>query len=319
VSGVIHQDLVKPKTILFAAEFPINENVFAVALAQASEFGSGLIIFHAYQHPDQAKSEIPVASQYDYAQARVEKRRFEPLCQRARTLGLRCGVIVRQGLAAEQILAFLSVRKIDRVIMGTHTPGPVGKLLVGSVAEAVLRSANIPVCMVSPSVVESTYRNPQTRNILCDVSNQKADNVVAIFGANLAAASNAILILHRVIRPLERTEILADRSIAEMETELTSLVPINLQNQIRMRTRIALADPTEELLFQGRSQHANLIVLSAQGASKFAAISRSGSVYKVLAWAHCPVIALPPLVLAEVGVQENKLQTSEVNYLAGVI
>jgi hypothetical protein len=54
--------------------------------------------------------------------------------------------------------------------MGAHSPGAVGKLLLGSVAEAVLRSANLPVCFVGPHVVESTYRNLVNRKVLCDVS-----------------------------------------------------------------------------------------------------------------------------------------------------
>jgi hypothetical protein len=44
----------------------------------------------------------------------------------------------------------------------------------------------------------------------------------------------------------------------------------------------------------GRAQQADLIVLGAQGASAFAAITRHGVVYKVLAHAHCPVITLSP-------------------------
>ena len=62
-------------------------------------------------------------------------------------------------------------------------------------------------------------------------------------------------------------------------------------------------DPTEELLYQSTAQQADLIVLGAQGASAFAAITRHGVVYKVLAHAHCPVITLSPVVLAECGVK----------------
>ena len=65
-------------------------------------------------------------------------------------------------------------------------------------------------------------------------------------------------------------------------------------------------DPTEELLYQSRAQQADLIVLGAQGASAFAAITRHGVVYKVLAHAHCPVITLSPVVLAECGSKSEK-------------
>ena len=66
-------------------------------------------------------------------------------------------------------------------------------------------------------------------------------------------------------------------------------------------------------------QQANLIVLGAHGASHFAAVTRAGTVYKVLAFAHCPVIALSPIVLAECGVQAETHRPCEVNFIAGVI
>jgi nucleotide-binding universal stress UspA family protein len=202
--------------------------------------------------------------------------------------------------------------------MGAHSPGPVVKLLVGSVAEAVLRTANVPVCIVGPNVVEGTYRNFVTRKILCDVSKQEGSRVVAHFGAEMACRHNASLILHRVIPPQERAEALGDRTIDQIEAELPSLVPVKFKHKIRVRTKVALGDPTEELLYQGRAQQANLIVLGAQGASHFAAISRAGTVYKVLAYAQCPVITMSPIVLAQCGATEEKPRTSQVNYLAGV-
>ncbi len=306
----------KPSTILFASEFPPSEKVFAFALAEAAEFGSDLIIFHAYDSLDLAASEASAICDCDYAMA--QKNRLEPLAERAMNIGVHCKIVVRPGLAADQILALLRERKIDRVVMGAHSPGPVGRLLVGSVAEAVLRTANVPVCIVGPNVVEGTYRNRVSRKILCDVSKQEASEVVANFGAELAATHNASLILHRVIAPQERAEILGDRTIDQVEAELPSLVPVKLKHKVSVRTRVALGDPVEELLHQGRAQQANLIVLGAHGASHFAAVTHAGTVYKVLAYAHCPVITMSPIVLAKCGAREDRPRLSEVNYMAGV-
>ncbi|MGA2167494.1 MAG: universal stress protein [Terracidiphilus sp.] len=308
----------KPSTILFASEIPANEKAFAFALAQAVEFGADLIIFHAYDSLGLAAWADPAMECDEYAVARAVKIRLEPIAQRARNLGIHCKIVVRLGWAADQILNFLRERKVDRVVMGAHSPGPVGKLLVGSVAEAVLRTANVPVCIVGPNVVEGTYRNFVTRKILCDVSKQEASRVVAHFGAEMACRHNASLILHRVIPPQERAEVLGDRTIDQIEAELPSLVPVKLKHKVRVRTKVALGDPTEELLYQGRAQQANLIVLGAQGASHFAAISRAGTVYKVLAYAQCPVITMSPIVLAQCGATEEKPRPSQVNYLAGV-
>jgi nucleotide-binding universal stress UspA family protein len=318
MAAVVKPGWSKPSNILFAAEIPANEKAFAFALAQATEFSANLILFHAYDTLVVAASETSGVRYYDYAAAaRTEVQHLEPLAQRVREAGVPCEVVVRPGLAADQILSFLREREIDRIVMGTHSPGPIGKLLVGSVAEAVLRTARVPVYIVGPDVVDGGYRNFATHTILCAVSLQEASYLVATFAADLAVQHNARLILQHVIRPQERAEVLAGRTIDQIETDLLALVPSELQSKIAVQTIVVPGDPTEELLYQARAQQADIIVLGAQGASAFAAITRHGVVYKVLAHAHCPVITLSPAVLAACGANGEKHHKADV-YMAGV-
>ncbi len=308
----------KPSTILFASEIPANERAFSFALAQAKEFGADFILFHAYDTLVVSASETSGVRYYDYAAAaRTEKNQLEPLAERVRAAGLHCEVVVRPGLPADQILAFSRERQIDRIVMGTHSPGPIGKLLVGSVAEAVLRRASVPVFILGPEVVDGAYRNFATRTILCAASLQESTTVVAGFAAELAAQHNARLILQHVIRPQERADLLAGRSLDQLEADMLALVPPALQGKISIQTIVVPGDPTEELLYQSRAQQADLIVLGAQGASAFAAITRHGVVYKVLAHANCPVLTLSPVVLAESGLKSVKPLPAE-EYMAGV-
>lgn len=308
----------KPSTILFASEIPSNERAFNFALAQAREFDSDLILFHVYDTLVVEASETSGIRYYDYAAAaRAEIKHLEPLAQRARQSGINCEVVVRPGLAADQILGYLRERPIDRIVMGTHSPGPVGRILVGSVAEAVLRTANVPVFTVGPEVVDGAYRNFATRTILSAVSFIESSFVVATFAAELAAQHNARLILQHVIRPQDRLEVLADHTIEEIESDLLCLIPAALRDHISVQTIVVPGDPTEELLYQARTQHADLIVLGAHGASAFAAIARHGVVYKVLAHSHCPVITLSPAVLAQSGVKYIREHQRE-SILAGV-
>jgi nucleotide-binding universal stress UspA family protein len=308
----------KPSTILFASEIPVNEKAFSFALAQAGEFASDLILFHAYDTLVVAASEASGIRYYDYAAAaRTEKQHLEPLAQRVREAGLNCEVVVRPGLPADEILAYTHEREIDRIVMGTHSPGPIGKLLVGSVAEAVLRTACLPVYIIGPEVVDGSYRNYATRTILCAISLHEASTVVASFAAELAAQHGARLILQHVVRPQDRAEAMAGKSLDELEAEMQALVPTRLQGQVAIQTIVVPGDPTEELLYQSRAQQADLVVLGAQGASAFAAITRHGVVYKTLAHVHCPVITLSPVVLTDCGSKSEKLRPSEA-YMAGV-
>ena len=153
---------------------------------------------------------------------------------------------------------------------------------------------------------DGSYRKFATRTILCAVSLHEASGVVG-FAAELAAQHNARLILQHVIRPQERPRFWPAASLDEIEKDLMMLVPHKLQQKIAIQTIVVPGDPTEELLYQSKAQQADLIVLGAQGASAFAAITRHGVVYKVLAHAHCPVITLSPVVLAECGSKSEKL------------
>src|SRR5208283_4295125 len=218
MAAVLKPGWSKPSTILFAAEIPANEKAFAFALALAMEFGSDLILFHAYDALVVAASETSGIRYYDYAAAaRSEKQHLEPLARRVREADITCEVVVRPGLPADEILAFTREREVDRIVMGTHSPGPIGKLLVGSVAEAVLRTSRMPVYIVGPDVVDGTYRNFATRSILCAASLSESSSLVAAFAAELAEQHQARLILQHVIRPQDRAEFLAGRSLDDVE------------------------------------------------------------------------------------------------------
>jgi len=317
MEAILKSGWIKPTTILLASEIPANEKAFEFALAQAVEFNAQLILFHAYDTLVVGASEASGIRYYDYAAAaRAEKQHLEPLAERVRAAGLQCEIVVRPGLPADEILAFAREHEVDRIVMGTHSPGPIGKLLVGSVAEAVLRSACVPVYIVGPEVVNGAYRNFETRTILCAVSMHEPTATVVGFAAALARQHNARLILQHVIRPQERAEVLKNRSLDDLETDLLSMIPLSMQHSIDVQTIVVPGDPTEELLYQSKAQQADLIVLGAQGASAFAAITRHGVVYKTLAHSLCPVMTLSPVVLADCGSMAKSHPADA--YMAGV-
>jgi nucleotide-binding universal stress UspA family protein len=59
---------------------------------------------------------------------------------------------IRQGSPAREIVDFATKEGIDMVVMGTHGRAGVDRLLLGSVAERVVRSSPVPVLTVRVSV-----------------------------------------------------------------------------------------------------------------------------------------------------------------------
>lgn len=282
-----------PSTILFASKSPADKKIFLFALAQAIESSAELILFHAYDTLGEEAQQVSGTRAYDYAAAACsESQHFEPLVRQIRDAGLSCETIVRPGPAAHEIVAFLREREIDRVVMGSNSRGGIGKLLVGSVAEAVMRIAKVPVCIIGSGVAEDAHRTLARGTILCAVSRSESSRFVVRFSAELAAHRGARLILHHVILPKARAHALAPHDLAQIESNLYSMVPAELRSKLDVQSIVAPGDTAEEILNQSRVQSSNLIVVGAQSTSSFSAVAHPGVAYKVMTRAHCPVIAL---------------------------
>ncbi len=84
----------------------------------------------------------------------VEARRIDaeeylaPIAVELRAKGIRVDTRVRRGLPAEEIVAAALEEGADLIAMSTHGRSGLGRLLFGSVAEAVLRHSEVPVFLM---------------------------------------------------------------------------------------------------------------------------------------------------------------------------
>ena len=62
--------------------------------------------------------------------------------------------VVKEGDFGEQILATAAEMNADIIVMGTHSRRGLEKILVGSVAEKVLRHSTIPLFIIPTKIVE---------------------------------------------------------------------------------------------------------------------------------------------------------------------
>jgi nucleotide-binding universal stress UspA family protein len=62
--------------------------------------------------------------------------------------GVRVHSIVKQGVPARQIVAAAREIDADVIAMATHSRRGLGRLMFGSVAEAVLHESNLPVILI---------------------------------------------------------------------------------------------------------------------------------------------------------------------------
>ena len=85
----------------------------------------------------------------DVAARLIEAREYlAPLAAELRGRGIRATTDGRHGEPVREIVAAAREHGADMIAMTTHGRSGVGRLLFGSVAEAVLREAEIPVLMM---------------------------------------------------------------------------------------------------------------------------------------------------------------------------
>jgi nucleotide-binding universal stress UspA family protein len=77
-------------------------------------------------------------------------RYLDPLAERLAASGLRARTQVRIGDAATEIVRCAREEQADAIAMSTHRRTGLDRLRHGSVAEAVLRTAGLPVLVVRP-------------------------------------------------------------------------------------------------------------------------------------------------------------------------
>ena len=100
---------------------------------------------------------IPVVVDDLETRRRDAEEYLAPIAIALRARGIETTSGVRVGRPVEQILAAARAAGADLVAMSTHGRGGLGRLLFGSVAEQVLRHAEVPVFLM-----RQTQRQPAT-------------------------------------------------------------------------------------------------------------------------------------------------------------
>jgi nucleotide-binding universal stress UspA family protein len=96
----------------------------------------------------------------DVAARLAEAREYlAPLAADLRGRGIRATTDARHGQPVKEIVAAAREHGADMIAMTTHGRSGVSRLLFGSVAEAVLREAEVPVLMMR----DRASRNPDAR------------------------------------------------------------------------------------------------------------------------------------------------------------
>ncbi len=116
----------------------------------AARTGGSVTLLHAIQAPP-GLGDAPLdgdARTADELLTGESRALLDRFAMRARARGVRATCITRAGAPEEVILAAATECEADMIMMGTHGRRGVQRMLLGSIAEQVIRRAEIPVITV---------------------------------------------------------------------------------------------------------------------------------------------------------------------------
>ena len=274
------------------------------AIELASSHGSEIALVHVMQ-PDLPPLAAP--------EMIVVPPNFEELLREACTEGLaRCASLVReagvrvsthleQGRAAKQITSRADSLAADLIMIGTRGNTGFKHLLLGSVAEEVVRTANQPVLTVHPG--DSRSIEPVRRLLLPTDFSPAADQALAAATLILAGSQDAeIVLVHTfhiapTVVPLGGFGNGAPPMLVENAHQLAAeaaepAVSALRAKEFQVEVVIERGDPAEVVTELASERDVDVIVMGTRGHSKWRQFLLGSTAERIVEHAPCPVLTV---------------------------
>jgi nucleotide-binding universal stress UspA family protein len=182
---------------------------------------------------------------------------------------------------------------IDLLVLGTHGRRGVQKLLLGSVAEEVWRSANVPVLTIGPGVRRA--QSGEGFHCVLFATDFTAESLTGLpYAVSMARESRAHLVLLHVIRQFKKEEILGELSASDAIYHLGQLVPTDAGLCHRPELEVKYGAPAQNIIDTASRCGADLIVLGIREGDVFGVathVERTVA-HEVVVSAPCPVLTV---------------------------
>lgn len=201
--------------------------------------------------------------------------------------------VIRDIREAPAIVRYAEERTIDLIVMGTHARKGVKRMLLGSVAAAVVRHSSVSVMVIGPEH-EQSGDSPQ--RVLAPVDFSENSKVALRQAAAIAQQHAAELIALHVVEPpkfvpyvgmIESPEESHEHAMRALDDLLDG---VDLPRPPAQRL-VVTGHPDEQIAAQARELDVDLIVMGTVGLSGVERLLLGSTTERVLRDAPCAVLA----------------------------
>jgi len=290
---VLQRVTVSVKNILFATDFsPVSERAGSYAKALALNFRSNVEIAHVFD-PSAVSSYLGAILGMPVKQRQqISKDSLGKLQQNFAASGIETHTSLPEGRRPHvALLKAAEQNDTDLIVAGTHSKSGLERLVLGSTAEDLIRSASCPVLTVGPHAKEP-QRGPLVFRTIVYATDFSAEAAkAAVFALSFAQDSGAHLYFCYVSgsEPLPGEK---DTFDGPFKAALNRMIPESVYEWCTPETVVKHGAAAEAILELAERVNADLIVLGARNASFWLKHVEHGLTPDLLAEATCPVMTV---------------------------
>jgi nucleotide-binding universal stress UspA family protein len=287
--------LVSLKNILFATDFSeYSQAALTVAANFARRHGAKLSVAHVL--PAQPRLAIPLEAmpaRFD-AEWTVAERDMAWLDKRSLLEGIPHEMLLERGKLWPALADIVATRDIDLIVLGTHGRGGVSKLLLGSVAEEIIRLAPCPVLTVGPESFTKVVPQETLRQMVYATDFQTGSVAALAYALSLAQENHAQMALLHAIEARDDATNHVQPLREQTIRRLMDLIPPDAHLDRIPEFLVEFGAPADVILLVAAEKKADLIVMGARRSRHPYAFSHLAwaMTHRVLARAKCPVLTV---------------------------
>jgi nucleotide-binding universal stress UspA family protein len=287
-----------PRRILCPIDFSaLSDLALKYAAAGARAYGATLTVLHAerfelppyFTQSQNAELRRQLKTSKRDAQGYLKQRVLKLLSSAGSPLAIRA--IVSDRHPVDAVLSAAEDGQTDLVVMGTHGRGGAQRLVLGSVAENVVRQSKVPVFVVRHKQTKLLTAKADAvsalQRILCPVNFGAAARGALVHAVSIAERFGARLTVLYALEPEDRS------GVARAKEKLCSWIPGGVVAKCVWQPLVRKGQAAEQIIAFARTEQPDLIVLGAQRRLSIGTALFGTTTEAVLRQAPVPVLVVP--------------------------
>lgn len=281
------------KNILFLTDFSREtQGALSFALGLTRHYGAKIYPAHAVSPFLPTELEAPIAPEII---RQVEGAKKRALIDLVKDTGLQFEALTTTASIEAAVPKWIDEHGIDLIVMGTHGRRGIQRLLLGSTAEAIFRTATCPVLTVGPTLRPQPEMGFNIRRILFATDLSRPTEYAASYALSFAQEYRARTTFLNVLPESGRSHAQLASEGAIARNRLRELAPPEITDKLNIEFLVAEGDPAARILGLAEEKSIDLIVLGLPPDKRFSTHFRSGVTYDVVSSATAAVLTVRSL------------------------